>query len=70
MNGMKEDKLLRDNVVMNTCNVRYPEKINMPSFILLDSQGHRSLSLSAVSSGQWMEESQPLIFIKGKILGH
>ena len=44
MNGMKEDKLLRDNVVMNTCNVRYPEKINMPSFILPDSSGHKALA--------------------------
>ena len=66
----KKTKLLRDKVVMNTCNVRYPEKINMPSFILPDSQGHKSLSLSAVSSGQWMEESQPLVVIKGKILEH
>ena len=55
---------------MNTCNVRYPEKINMPSFILPDSQGHKSLSLNVVSSGQLMEESQPLIVIKGKILEH
>lgn len=55
-------KLLMDNVVMNTPNVRYPEKIHMPSFILPDSQGHNGLSLRAVPSGQWMEESQPLSY--------
>lgn len=54
--------LLMDNVVIYTSNVRYPEKIHMPSFILLDSQGHKGLSLRAVSSGQWVEESQPLSY--------
>lgn len=51
-----------DNVVTNISNVRYSEKIHMPSFILPDSQGHKGLSLRAVSSGQWMEESQTLSY--------
>lgn len=57
-----------DSGVFYICNVRYPEKVSISSFTLQVSQGHKSLGLRAVSSGQWREESQPLIVTQGEDL--
>ena len=69
MNGMKEDKTTQGQGGHEHMQCQIPWK-DQYALILPDSQGYKSLSLSAVSSGKWMEESQPLIVIKGKILEH
>lgn len=66
MNGINKKEIFGDNGVFYICTVRYPEKISISSFTLQVSQGHQSLGLRAVSSGQWREESQPLRATQGE----